>query len=211
MSTLTIDVLDAQGKKAGTADLPAEIFDVEPNIALIHQVVTAQLAAARQGTHKVKTRGEVSGGGKKPWRQKGTGRARTGSIRNPQWRGGGQAFGPTPRSYAYRLNRKVRRLAVKSILSQKVLNNELVIVDAFKFDSIKTKDFVTVQNAIQCTGNTLYVFHGEEDWDNSYMSMRNLPNVLFALVEDINLFDLMRVGKVVFTEAAVNYAQEVLA
>lgn len=206
-----IQVINQEGKALHTLQLDDAIFGIEPNKQAIFDTLLMQRASMRQGTHDVKNKSEVRGGGKKPWRQKGTGRARTGSIRNPQWRGGGQAFGPTPRSYAYRLNRKVRRLAVKSILSQKVLNNELVIVDAFKFDSIKTKDFVTVQNAIQCTGNTLYVFHGEEDWDNSYMSMRNLPNVLFALVEDINLFDLMRVGKVVFTEAAVNYAQEVLA
>lgn len=206
-----IQVINQEGKALHTLQLDDAVFGIEPNKQAIFDTLLMQRASMRQGTHDVKNKSEVRGGGKKPWRQKGTGRARTGSIRNPQWRGGGQAFGPTPRSYAYRLNRKVRRLAVKSILSEKVLNNDLIVIDAFKFDSIKTKDFVTVQNAIQCTGNTLYVFHGEEDWDNSYMSMRNLPNVLFALVEDINLFDLMRVGKVVFTEAAVKYAQEVLA
>lgn len=173
--------------------------------------ILMQRASLRQGTHDVKNRREVSGGGKKPWRQKGTGRARQGSIRSPQWRGGGSAFGPTPRSYAFRVNRKVRRLAVKSALSEKVLTSNLVVLDKLSFDSIKTKEFLKVQSAIQCTGNTLYVVHGEEDWENAFLSMRNLPNTLFAFVEDVNLFDLMRVEKVVFTETAINYAQEVFA
>jgi len=206
-----IQVINQEGKALRSIDIADAVFGIEPNQQAIFDTLLMQRASMRQGTHDVKTKSEVRGGGKKPWRQKGTGRARTGSIRNPQWRGGGQAFGPTPRSYAYRLNRKVRRLAVRSVLSEKFLNHELVVIDAIKFDAIKTKEFIKVQNAIECTGNTLYIFHGEEEWDNSYMSMRNLPNVLFALVEDINLFDLMRVGKVVFTEAAIQYAQEVLA
>jgi large subunit ribosomal protein L4 len=207
----TIQVINQEGKALHTLNIADAVFGIEPNQQAIFDTVLMQRASMRQGTHDVKNKSEVRGGGKKPWRQKGTGRARTGSTRNPHWRGGGSAFGPTPRSYAYRLNRKVRRLAVRSVLSEKFLNNELVIVDAIKFEGIKTKEFIKVQDAIQCTGNTLYVFYGEEDWDNSYMSMRNLPNTLFALVEDINIFDLMRVGKVVFTEAAVKYAQEVLA
>jgi large subunit ribosomal protein L4 len=186
-------------------------FGREFNEALVHQVVVAYAAGARQGTRAQKTRSEVSGGGKKPLRQKGTGRARTGSIRNPQWRGGGQAFGPTPRSYAYRINRKIRRLAVRSVLSEKFAAGEILVVDAINLASPKTKDFVVVQEALKVTRNTLYVFNSSEDWENAYLSMRNLPNVLFTTVEGLNLFDMMRVNNIVFTEAAVKEAGEVLA
>jgi large subunit ribosomal protein L4 len=206
-----INVINQEGKVLHAIDLAEGVFGIEPHQQAMFDTILMQRASLRQGTHDVKNRREVSGGGKKPWRQKGTGRARQGSIRSPQWRGGGSAFGPTPRSYAFRVNRKVRRLAVKSALSEKVLTSNLVVLDKLSFDSIKTKEFLKVQDAIQCTGNTLYVVHGEEDWENAFLSMRNLPNTLFAFVEDVNLFDLMRVEKVVFTETAINYAQEVFA
>lgn len=206
-----ITVLNQEGKALHKIDLADAVFGIEPNQQAIFDTVLMQRASMRQGTHDVKNKREVRGGGKKPWRQKGTGRARTGSIRNPQWRGGGQAFGPTPRSYAYRLNRKVRRLAVKSVLSEKFAENAIVVVDQVLMTSPKTKDFVKVQEAIKCTKNTLYVFNSQEDWENAYLSMRNLPNVLFTTVEGLNLFDMMRVSNIVFTEAAVKVAGEVLA
>lgn len=206
-----ITVLNQEGKALHKIDLADAVFGIEPNQQAIFDTVLMQRASMRQGTHDVKNKREVRGGGKKPWRQKGTGRARTGSIRNPQWRGGGQAFGPTPRSYAYRLNRKVRRLAVKSVLSEKFAENAIVVVDQVVMSAVKTKDFIKVQEAIKCTKNTLYVFNSQEDWENAYLSMRNLPNVLFTTVEGLNLFDMMRVSNIVFTEAAVKVAGEVLA
>ena len=206
-----ITVLNQEGKALHKIDLADAVFGIEPNQQAIFDTVLMQRASMRQGTHDVKNKREVRGGGKKPWRQKGTGRARTGSIRNPQWRGGGQAFGPTPRSYAYRLNRKVRRLAVKSVLSEKFAENAIVVVDQVIMSAVKTKDFIKVQEAIKCTKNTLYVFNSQEDWENAYLSMRNLPNVLFTTVEGLNLFDMMRVSNIVFTEAAVKVAGEVLA
>lgn len=206
-----ITVINQEGKALHEVELAEAVFGVEPNQQAIFDTVLMQRASMRQGTHDVKNKREVSGGGKKPWRQKGTGRARTGSIRNPQWRGGGQSFGPTPRSYAYRVNRKIRRLAVKSVLSEKFLENAIVVVDSVNLNSVKTKDFVKVQEAINCVKNTLYVFNSTEDWENAYLSMRNLPNVIFTTVEGMNLFDMMRVNNIVFTEAAVKVAGEVLA
>lgn len=207
----SINVLSQTGEVLRKLTLVEAVFGIEPNQQAIFDSVLAQRAAMRQGTHDVKNKREVRGGGKKPWRQKGTGRARTGSIRNPQWRGGGQAFGPTPRSYAYRINRKVRRLAVRSILSSKFAANEILVVDAINLATAKTKDFVVVQDALKCTRNTLYVFSSNEEWENAYLSMRNLSNVLFTTVEGLNLFDMMRVNNIVFTEAAVKVAGEVLA
>lgn len=206
-----ITVVNQEGKALHKIELADAVFGIEPNQQAIFDTVLMQRASMRQGTHDVKNKREVSGGGRKPWRQKGTGRARTGSIRNPQWRGGGQAFGPTPRSYAYRINRKVRRLAVKSVLSEKLAGNEIIVVDQVKLSAPKTKEFITVQNALNCVNNTLYVFNSQEDWENAYLSMRNLPNVLFTTVEGLNLFDMMRVKTIVFTEAAVKVAGEVLA
>ena len=206
-----ITVINQEGKALHKIEIAEEVFGIKPKQQAMFDTVFMQRASMRQGTHDVKNKREVSGGGKKPWRQKGTGRARTGSIRNPQWRGGGQAFGPTPRSYAYRLNRKVRRLAVRSALSQKVLDNSLIVVDTFKFSGPKTKEFTQVQVALQCLENTLYVFNGQEDFENSFLSMRNLANAKFALVEEVNLFDIMKAHKIVFTEAAVKEAGEVFA
>lgn len=207
----TINVLSQNGEVLRKIKLADEVFGIEPNQQAVFDSVLAQRAAMRQGTHDVKTKAEVRGGGRKPWRQKGTGRARTGSIRNPHWRGGGVSFGPTPRSYAYRVNRKVRRLAVRSVLSEKLAASEIIVVDQVKLESPKTKDFVKVQEALKCVKNTLYVFNTTEDWENAYLSMRNLPNVLFTTVEGLNVYDMMRVQNIVFTEAAIKLAGEVLA
>ena len=206
-----ITVLNQEGKALHQIDLAEAVFGIEPNQQSIFDAVLMQRASMRQGTHSVKTRAEVRGGGRKPWRQKGTGRARQGSIRSPQWRGGGIAFGPTPRSYAYRINRKVRRLAVRSVLSERLLENAIVVINEIKMDTPKTKEFVKIQNALNCTKKTLYVFNGEEEWETAYLAMRNLPNVFFTTVEGLNMFDMMRVSNIVFTEAAVQTAGEVLA
>ena len=206
-----ITVLNQEGKALHKIDLADDVFGVEPKQQAVFDTLMMQRASMRQGTHDVKNRREVSGGGKKPWRQKGTGRARQGSIRSPQWRGGGIVFGPTPRSYAFRINRKVRRLAVRSVLSEKLAGNALVVVDQIKLASPKTKDFIAIQNALKLERNTLFVFNSAENWENSYLSMRNLPNVIFTTVEGHNLFDMMRVQTIVFTEAAAKTAGEVLA
>jgi large subunit ribosomal protein L4 len=206
-----ITVLNQEGKALHQIDLVEAVFGIEPNQQAIFDTVLMQRASLRQGTHDVKTRREVRGGGRKPWRQKGTGRARQGSIRSPQWRGGGIAFGPTPRSYAYRINRKVRRLAVRSVLSEKFIENAIVVVDQIKFDTPKTKNFLNVYGALNLSRKTLFVFDANEDWDNAYLSMRNIPDAIFTTVEGLNMFDMMRATKIVFTEAAVKTAGEVLA
>jgi large subunit ribosomal protein L4 len=206
-----ITVLNQEGKALHSIDLADVVFGIEPNQQAIFDTVLMQRASMRQGTHDVKTRREVSGGGRKPWRQKGTGRARQGSIRSPQWRGGGIAFGPTPRSYAYRINRKVRRLAVRSVLSEKFIENAIVVVDQIKFEAPKTKNFLNVYSALSLSRKTLFVFDANEDWDNVYLSMRNIPDAIFTTVEGLNMFDMMRATKIVFTEAAVKTAGEVLA
>lgn len=206
-----ITVLNQEGKALHSIDLADVVFGIEPNQQAIFDTVLMQRASMRQGTHDVKTRREVRGGGRKPWRQKGTGRARQGSIRSPQWRGGGIAFGPTPRSYAYRINRKVRRLAVRSVLSEKFIENAIVVVDQIKFETPKTKNFLNVYSALSLNRKTLFVFDANEDWDNVYLSMRNIPDAIFTTVEGLNMFDMMRATKIVFTEAAVKTAGEVLA
>jgi large subunit ribosomal protein L4 len=206
-----ITVLNQEGKALHKIDLADVVFGIEPNQQAIFDTVLMQRASMRQGTHDVKTRREVRGGGRKPWRQKGTGRARQGSIRSPQWRGGGIAFGPTPRSYAYRLNRKVRRLAVRSVLSEKFIENAILVVNQIKFEAPKTKNFLNVYSALSLSRKTLFVFDSTEDWDNVYLSMRNIPDAIFTTVEGLNMFDMMRATKIVFTEAAVKTAGEVLA
>ena len=207
----TITVLNQEGKALHELELAAEVFGIDPNPQAIFDAVFMQRASLRQGTHKVKNKREVAGGGRKPFRQKGTGRARAGSIRSPQWRGGGIVFGPTPRSHSFRINRKVRRLALKSVLSEKATANEIVVVDAFKIDTPKTKEFVKIQSALNLTSKTLYIFSAEENWENAYLSLRNLPNALFMTVEGINVYDLMNADKLVFTEAAVKLTGEVWA
>lgn len=206
-----LNVYNLEAKEVGKIDLADAVFGIEPNQQAIFDAVVMQRACMRQGTHDVKTRREVRGGGKKPWRQKGTGRARQGSIRAPQWRGGGVAFGPTPRSYAYKLNRKIRRLALRSVLSAKMVDNSVVVVNALKMDSIKTKDFVKVMNAFKLDGKTLFVADITEDFENAFLSLRNIPNAAMMTVEELNVYDIVNAGKLVMTEAAANKAGEVFA
>ncbi len=172
--------------------------------------VIMQQASLRQGTHDTKGRSEVSGGGKKPWRQKGTGRARQGSIRAPQWRGGGIVFGPTPRSYGYRLNRKVRRLALRSYLSSFVADKALVVVDQIKLDNPKTKDFTKVMNDLGLNRKVLFVFDVEEDWENAWLGMRNLQNATFTTADGLSCLDMANAYTLVATEAAVKKIEEAL-
>lgn len=209
MSMMKVFSLDA--KEIKEIELNSAVFGIEPNQQAIFDAVIMQRASLRQGTHKTKTRMEVSGGGKKPWRQKGTGRARQGSTRAPQWRGGGVAFGPTPRSYATKLNRKVRRLALRSVLSEKVAEENMIVVDALKFDAIKTKEFVKVMDAFKLDTKTLFVVDVEEDFENAYLSMRNIPNAMMLTVEGLNVYDIVNADKLVMTEAAANKAGEVWA
>ncbi len=203
-------VLNQEGKELRELELNPSVFGIEPNQQAMFDAVVMQRASLRQGTHKVKNRREVAGGGRKPWRQKGTGRARQGSTRSPQWRGGGIVFGPTPRSYAYSLNKKVRRLALKSVLTEKVLENEFVVVDALKFPNIKTKDFVKVCEALKCETKTLFVVSKDEENTNVFLSARNLPNVLVLTNDKINVYDIMNANRLVATEAAVKNVEEAL-
>lgn len=203
-------VLNQEGKKVHDVTLNESIFGIEPNQQCIYEAVVMQRASMRQGTHKVKSRSEVRGGGRKPWRQKGTGRARQGSIRSPQWRGGGIAFGPTPRDYGYRLNKKVRRLALKSVLSEKVLAEALGVVDKFTLEAPKTKDFIKIVDAIKAPKKTLFVVSEGEDFENAFYSMRNIPTMMMLTADGINVYDLVNANKVVFTEAALKDVEEAL-
>ena len=206
-----LDVYNLEAKKVSTIEANDAVFGIVPNRQAMFDVILMQRASLRQGTHDTKTRREVSGGGKKPFRQKGTGRARQGSIRANQYRGGGIAFGPTPRSYAYKLNRKIRRLAVKSILSQKVLDNSLFVLDSIEMKEVKTKEFTKVMEAFNFERKTLFVVDFEDSFDNAYLSMRNLPNVLLLTVDSINVYDIANADKLVMTKAAVEKVQEVFA
>ena len=204
-----ITLFKQDGSQAGEITLNDEIFAIEPNENAIYDVVIMQQASLRQGTHKVKGRSEVSGGGRKPWRQKGTGRARQGSIRSPQWVGGGRAFGPTPRSYTYKLPRKVRRLALRSALSTKVAENNFIVVDELAFETPKTKLFQEVLNNLQVENKVLVVIN--KDNDNAQLSARNLPNVKVVDENNVNVFDLVNSEKVIITKAALSNVEEVLA
>ena len=206
-----VTLFNQEAKEIGKVELAEEVFGIEPNQQAMFDAIVMQRASMRQGTHDTKGRSEVRGGGKKPWRQKGTGRARQGSIRAPQWRGGGTVFGPTPRSYAYKLNRKVRRLALKSVLSTKVLENALVVVDTIKLEAPKTKEFVALMDAFKLERKTLFVFDVEEDFDNVWLSMRNIPNAMFMTVEELNTYDLANADALVMTQAAAKKAEEVWA
>ena len=207
----TVKVYNLEAKEVKTIELADEVFGITPNQQAMYDAVVMQQASLRQGTHSTKTRAEVSGGGKKPWRQKGTGRARQGSTRATQWVGGGIAFGPKPRNYSYKLNRKVRRLALRSALSEKLAVANLVVVENVKFDAIKTKEFVKVMNAFELETKTLFVVDVEEDFDNAFLSMRNIPNAMMLTVDGLNTFDIVNVDKIVFTEAAAVKAGEVWA
>lgn len=196
------------GSENGTVELNDAIWAIEPNENAVFDAVIMQRASLRQGTSKVKNRHEVSGGGRKPWRQKGTGRARQGSIRSPQWRGGGIVFGPHPRSYSYTINKKVRRLAIKSVLSQKVLDNALVVVDAFAFDAPKTKAFAQSLAALKVSEKALVVLDGD---DNAALAARNLPNVKVVAADGINVLDVVKYNKLILTQSALQKIEEALA
>ncbi len=206
----TIALLNQSGEKIKNLKLSEEVFGIEPNRQVIYDVVNAQRAAMRQGTHDVKSRSEVRGGGRKPWRQKGTGRARQGSIRAPQWRGGGVVFGPTPRSYAFKLNKKVKQLGLKSVLSYKVQEEKLVAVDAIKFEEIKTKNFINFLNNIKVEGKAIVVCTREELTEQAIMSARNLPNVFLTPADNASVYEILCYDKMVLTAGAVAYFEEEL-
>ena len=205
----TIDVYNVEGKKVSTVDLKEEIFGLEPNENIVHSVLINFLANQRQGTQSTKTRSEVSGGGRKPWRQKGTGRARQGSIRAPQWIKGGIALGPKPRSYTYRVNKKEKRLAIKSVLSSKVLENQLVVIDKLPFKEIKTKQMVNVLEKNKVEGKTLIML--PEKNEAVQKSARNIEGVKTTLVNTINVYDLLKYKKLVITLDTVKKLEEVYA
>ncbi len=203
MSDLTVDVKDAGGKKTGTATLPEAIFGQEVNVPLIHQVVVAQLAAARQGTHKVKGRGEVSGGGKKPWRQKGTGRARQGSTRAPQWTGGGTVHGPQPRSYAQRTPKKMVVAALRGALSDRAADGRVHVVESLvSGDAPATKQAVATIKSLTDAKKVIVVLGRDEDV--AWLSLRNLPTVHAIVADQLNAYDVLVADDVVFTRAALD-------
>ena len=196
-----VDVYDIKGKKVSDIELNEEIFGIIPNENIIHSVLVNYQANQRQGTQSTKTRAEVSGGGKKPWKQKGTGRARQGSTRAPQWIKGGIALGPKPRSYSYKVNKKEKRLAVKSVLSSKVIENELVVVDKMPFKEIKTKQMVEALNNLKVEGKTLILLPEKDE--NVQKSARNIEGVKTTLVNTINVYDLLKYSKLVVTVDAI--------
>ncbi|AKP45525.1 50S ribosomal protein L4 [Bacillus smithii] len=204
-----VALYNQSGTKVGDIELNDSIFGITPNEHVLHEAVVMQRASLRQGTHKVKNRSEVSGGGRKPWRQKGTGRARQGSIRAPQWRGGGTVFGPTPRSYSYKLPKKMRRLAIKSALSSKVNENNIVVVDALKFDAPKTKEFVKVLKNLSVDTKALVVTDGSDE--NVLLSARNIPGVTVVDTNGINVINVLDHDKLIMTKSAVEKVEEVLA
>ena len=203
-----VSVYNMEGKEVGTMELNDAVFGVEVNEHLVHAVVVAQLANKRQGTQKAKTRSEVSGGGRKPWRQKGTGHASQGSTRAPQWTGGGVVFAPTPRDYTIKLNKKERRLALKSVLTAKVQENKFIVLDELKFDEIKTKNFQAVLNNLNV--NKAMVVLNDND-KNVVMSAKNIPNVITAQTNTINVYDILKYNTMIVTKAAVETIQEVYA
>lgn len=206
-----IDVLNQEGKAVKQIELADAVFGIEPNQQAIYDAVLVYQAGLRQGTHSTKTRAFVSGTGKKPFRQKGTGRARQGSTRATQWRHGAIAFGPHPRKYNLKMNRKVRRLAFRSALSEKVADNNLRVIENINFDEIKTKKAVALLNAFGFDRKTLFVADASEDFDNAFLSMRNIPNATVVTVSQLNVYDIANADKIVFTETAVAKAGEVFA
>ena len=204
-----IEVKDAAGKKVKDLELAAGVFDIEPNMTVMHEVVTAQRASWRQGTHNTRTRGQVSGGGKKPWRQKGTGRARQGTIRAPHWTGGGVVFGPHPRSYAKKVNSKVVKLAMRSALSAKLADGELTVVENLEFEKPSTKQAKAMLAAWGLTGRTMLVIDSGDV--NTYLSFRNLEKVEIITAHMMNTYDFLDNKNLVLTEKAVEYIEGVLA
>ena len=203
-----VSVYNMEGKEVGTMELNDAVFGVEVNEHLVHMAVVAQLANKRQGTQKAKTRSEVSGGGRKPWRQKGTGHARQGSTRAPQWTGGGVVFAPTPRDYSIRLNKKEKRAALKSALTSRVNDNKFVVVDELKFDEIKTKNFKNVMDNLKVSKALVVLAENDQ---TTVLSARNLPEIKTSLVNTINVYDILKYNTVVATKAAVASIEEVYA
>ena len=203
-----VSVYNIEGKEVGTIDLNDAVFGVEINEHLVHMAVVNQLANNRQGTQSAKTRSEVSGGGRKPWRQKGTGHARQGSTRAPQWTGGGIVFAPKPRDYSFKMNKKEKKLALLSALTSKVADNKIVVLDEFKLDEIKTKKFAEVMNNLKVS-KALVVLEGENK--NVVLSGRNIPTVKVSATNEINTYDVLKYDTLVVTKAAVEKLQEVYA
>ena len=204
-----VSVYDIEGKEVGTMELSDAIFGVEINEHLVHMAVVQQLANNRQGTQKAKTRSEVSGGGRKPWRQKGTGHARQGSTRSPQWTGGGVVFAPVPRDYSFKMNKKEKRAALKSALTDKLANEKLVVVDKLAFDEIKTKNFVNVMNNLNVNTKALVVLNDNDV--NVIKSANNVPSVKTTLTNTVNVYDILNADKLVLTQDAVKTIEEVYA
>ena len=205
-----LKMFNLAGKELDSVEVSADVFGITPNKQVLFDAVIAQQAGLRQGTHKVKNRSEVRGGGRKPWRQKGTGRARQGSTRSPQWVGGGVVFGPTPRSYKLGTNRKVRRLAIRSAISDKVLNEKAFLVEDLIMDEVKTKGFIEIMSNLNVSKKTLFVVSASEDFENAYLSMRNLERVVILPVESLNVFDILNAEHLVMTQTAAELAGEVL-
>ncbi len=203
-----VSVYNIEGKEVGSIELNDAVFGVEINEHLVHMAVVNQLANNRQGTQSAKTRSEVSGGGRKPWRQKGTGHARQGSTRAPQWTGGGIVFAPKPRDYSFKMNKKEKKLALLSALTSKVADNKIVVLDEFKFDEIKTKKFAEVMNNLKVS-KALVVLEGENK--NVVLSGRNIPTVKVSATNEINTYDVLKYDTLVVTKAAVEKLQEVYA
>lgn len=203
-----VSVYNMEGKEVGKMDLNDAVFGVEINEHLVHMAVVQNLANKRQGTQKAKTRAEVSGGGRKPWRQKGTGHARQGSTRSPQWKGGGVVFAPTPRDYSFKLNKKEKRAALKSVLTSRVQDNKLIVLDELKLDAVKTKEFKKVMDNLK-VGKAMVVIDGQDE--NVILSARNLPTVNTAVAENINVYDILKGDTLVLTKDAVAKIEEVFA
>ncbi|MEI5909195.1 50S ribosomal protein L4 [Bacillus spongiae] len=204
-----VALLNQTGSQVGEVELNDSVFGIEPNEAVLFETVIMQRASLRQGNHNVKNRSEVAGGGRKPWRQKGTGRARQGSIRSPQWRGGGVVFGPTPRSYSYKLPKKVRRLAIKSALSTKVAEENILVLEALAFESPKTKEFVAILKNLSINKKVLVVT--DELDENVALSARNIPGVTVVTSEGVTVLDVLGHDQLIMTKAAVEKVEEVLA
>lgn len=204
----SIVVYNQLGAEVGKIDLNSNVFGIEPNMQAVYDVVNAERAAMRQGTHKTKTRTEVRGGGRKPWRQKGTGRARQGSIRSPQWRGGGVVFGPTPRSYSVKVNKKVVKLALKSLLTDKFVNKNIIVVDKFELADFKTKTLVEILSNLNAKGKIVLITN-EEDY-NLFTAGRNIPNVYVQTKQHLSVYDLINADMYVTTEEAIKKYEEEL-
>lgn len=205
----TIDILDAAGERSGSRELPAELFESPINVPLMHQVVVAGLAGIRSGTHSTKTRGEVAGGGRKPWRQKGTGRARQGSIRSPQWAGGGVAHGPVPRDHSMRINKKMRKGALRSALTDTLQSGKLAVIQDLSFEAPKTKQAAELLRALDLDGKILVILREPTETGAVELSFRNLPNVKIAYAGGLGVYDLLRADRVLFTAGALDAIQGV--